>query len=279
MSQQLEQTEGIVNQLQAQGNNTKTKAARTAAENKDLRAMVNKLELQVNCLTSQQKQDRTDTRMIFKAIEKEFSELSLTTRADQGVDDTTEELQDRFISRKGQQERQQVKVEAMMTLQAIDPSRLEPGAYDFKDPIDTTVQDFINLVERNSFRNDGGRYLIDKFYNLVRNREVLRLAQMVVPQFRMFATEKFAQLASSLPLTNINHAISQVVQRRRGGNYQYLNYILSYLELTEQLPVRTDAFVTTEYGALRQRYKSFVHYILSGGTCTPQLTIDYRRRR
>lgn len=110
MSLQLEQTEGIVNQLQAQGNNTKTKArdgpSRTAAENKDLRAMVNKLELQVNCLTSQQKQDRTDTRMIFKAIEKEFSELSLTTRADQGVDDTTEELQDRFISRKEQQERQ-----------------------------------------------------------------------------------------------------------------------------------------------------------------------------
>lgn len=97
---------------------------------------------------------------------------------------------------------------------------------------------------------------------------------MVVPQFRMSATEKFVQLASFLPLTNIDNAISQVVQRRRGGNYQCLNYILSHLESTEQLPVRTDAFVTTEYGALRQRYKSFVHYIVSEGTCTPQLTID-----
>ncbi|KAL8782352.1 MAG: hypothetical protein Q9213_005473 [Squamulea squamosa] len=80
---------------------------------------------------------------------------------------------------------------------------------------------------------------------------------MVVPQFRMSVTE------------------NQEVQRQTAGNNACLDYVLSNVVSFDMLPTRTDGnIITTERELLRQRYRSFVHYILSGGTGFPDLTPD-----
>ena len=77
-------------------------------------------------------------------------------------------------------------------------ARLQPDSYDFEDPVDasrcqTTIRDFMSLVERNSLRSDKGKDLMTQFCGFVYNRKVWGLAQMVVPQFRMSAAGKFVQ--------------------------------------------------------------------------------------
>lgn len=75
-------------------------------------------------------------------------------------------------------------------------SSLNIDAYDFGSVSDvgryqTVIRSFIALVEQDSLLGDEGKQFMDEFCRLMCYREVWFIAEMVIPQFRMSAIEKY----------------------------------------------------------------------------------------
>ena len=65
---------------------------------------------------------------------------------------------------------------------------------------------------------------------------------------------------------------SEIDQAEEKGDFTCLNYMLDNLT---RLPVRNDRHVlTTEQDLVRERYESYVRYIMSGGTCETDLGFE-----
>ncbi|KAL8762049.1 MAG: hypothetical protein Q9184_001896 [Pyrenodesmia sp. 2 TL-2023] len=135
--------------------------------------------------------------------------------------------------------------------------------YDFEDPIDagrcqTAVRNFMRLVKENSLQGSGseGLRLMTDFCRFLLHDDVWGLARMVVPEFRHSRLE------------------NERFQQQSEGDFGSLDFVLRFLDSHERLPpTRNDAnFVTTEEEMLKTRYKTYVKYILTGGTGVPDLS-------
>lgn len=68
---------------------------------------------------------------------------------------------------------------------------------------------------------------------------------------------------------------SEIEQAEEKGDFTCLNYVLDNLS---RLPVRNDKHVlNTEQDLVRERYKSYVRYIMSGGT--GEVDLDFEEEK
>ena len=113
-----------------------------------------------------------------------------------------------------------------------------------------TVFEFMKLVRNNSLGYPDGEELMDKFCNLVNNKAVWRLAQMVVPEFRSLQEER--NLASRIP------------EHTEGEKHVCLSHVVNKLSFLPASRSESKVLVT-EQDLVVQRHRSDVEYLVTKG--------------
>ena len=110
--------------------------------------------------------------------------------------------------------------------------RLIKSKYNLDYPLDAarfqqTVFEFMELVRDDSLDDPNGEELIDKFCNLVNDKEVWSLAQMVVPEFRSTREEQYAPKNVCTVLHLCNSATSRYQEHNTVERHTCLNHVLN----------------------------------------------------